>query len=107
MIVHVDRTQPVRARHRVILKTAGQQLAACCVVNRVLAEHLAHALHHAAVNLPFDEHGIDHVADIIHCRISRDRRLTGRGIDLDFRDMAAVRIRRAEIARCDRVERMR
>ncbi len=46
----------------------------------------------AAVELALDQHRIDHVADVVDRVIAHDLDRAGRLVDLDFDDMAAVRI---------------
>ena len=76
----------------VIHVRAGQQLA-LFVVDRVLAQCLANALHDPAMRLAVDQQRIDYRAEIVDERITDDLDHTGLGVDLDFRDMAAVRER--------------
>ena len=52
-------------RHEVIHEGAGQELAGVRVVDDVLAEHLADALHQAAVQLALDQLVIDDVAAVV------------------------------------------
>ena len=75
---------------RVIHVRAGQQLA-LLVVDRVLAQRLADALHDAAMGLAVHQQRVDDSAEIVDERIPDHVDHTGLGVDLDFGDMAAVR----------------
>ena len=86
----VDHRRVVRARHGVVHERAGHQLAVE-IVDGLLKQHLAQALHHAALNLALDQQRIDDGAKIIDCGVSHDVRCAGVRIDLDFGDMAAIR----------------
>ena len=58
----------------------------------VLHQHLTGALGDATVNLTMQEQGIEHSAEIIDHAVACDVDLAGFPIDLQFADMAAVRI---------------
>lgn len=42
------------------------------------------------MDLAFDDHRVQHHADIVDCRVGDERQLAGIWIDLDFRDMTAA-----------------
>ena len=75
---HLDHRRVVRARHGVVHERAGQQLAVV-VVDRLLQQRLADALHHAAMDLALDQQRIDDGAEIVdrgifhHLRVRRSR----------------------------------
>ena len=100
---HVD-----GARHRVVHERAGEQLA-FVVVDRMLHQRLADALHHAAVELALDDHRIDDGAEIVDRRVSHHLDDAGFGIDLDLGDVAAVGIggRARSVADVRDIERLR
>src|SRR3546814_2156993 len=54
----------IGTRHAVIGEAAGQQLAVG-VVDDMLVERLAHALHHAAMDLALDNGRVDYPAHVI------------------------------------------
>ena len=58
----------------------------------VLHQDLADALHDAAVDLAMQQHRIEHRADIVDHRVAGDLDRAGIAIDLDFADVASVRI---------------
>ena len=64
----------VGARHRVVHEAAGQRLAALGVVDHLLAQRLADALHRAAVELAAHDHRVDHAADVVDRGIGDDAR---------------------------------
>jgi hypothetical protein len=57
----------------------------------MLQQNLAYPLNDGAMNLALDDHVIEHVAAVVDRRIADELRGAGFGIDLDFRDMTAVR----------------
>jgi hypothetical protein len=57
---HRDRRQVIRPRHAVIHERAGEELTAHRVIDTVLAERLADALHDAAMDLALDDHRVQH-----------------------------------------------
>ena len=93
MIGERERRHVGGARHGVIHERAGEQLAVA-VVDRLFHQRLADALHHAAVQLAFDDQRIDDGAEIVDAGIFGDLDDAGFRIDLDFGDMAAVGIGR-------------
>ena len=62
------------------------------VARDVLHQDLADALRHAAVDLAVQQHRVEHRADIVDHGVARDLHRAGLAIDLDFADMASVRI---------------
>ena len=75
---------------RVIGEARGQQLADSRVIDDVLQQRLAEALHHAAMHLARDQHRIDDAAEIVEHVIGDDLDLAGLRVDLDLADMAAI-----------------
>ena len=63
------------------------------VVDAVLEQRLPDALHDAAVDLSFDDHRIDHRADIVHRDVAQQLHHAGIRIDLDLGDVRAGRER--------------
>ena len=57
----------------------------------MLVKRIADALRHAAVNLSFENHGIDHRAAIVHHHVFFDLHLAGVRIDLDDHGVHAER----------------
>ena len=78
-------------RQCIVHEGAAQHLAGLRIVHRVLQHRLADALRHAALHLADRQHRIDQRAEIIHRGVAVQRDGAGVGIDLHFRDMAAVR----------------
>jgi hypothetical protein len=74
------RRHVVGARHAIIHEAAGDQLAVVRI-DDVFEQHLAQPLRDAAVDLAFDEHRIDQLAEVIDQRIAGDRDLAGGRID--------------------------
>ena len=58
----------------------------------VLHQHLAGALRDAAVDLAVQQQRIEHGADVVDHAVAHDLDLAGFLVDLDFADVAAVRI---------------
>jgi hypothetical protein len=82
--------QVIRAGHAIIHERAGEELAAHRVIDTVLAERLADALHDAAMDLALDDHRVQHYADIVDRGVSNEIQLAGIRIDLDLGDMTAA-----------------
>ena len=61
------------------------------IVDGVFHQRLADALHGAAVHLAGEQQRIERGAEIVDHDVVQDRGRAGVGIDLDFRDMRAVR----------------
>ena len=95
-----------RAWHRVIHETAAEQLSALGIVDGLLAGRLARTLHDAAVQLPFDDRGVHHVAHVVAGDVGHGLRLSGLRIDFHLRDMAAIGIGRPELPLEIEIERM-
>ena len=93
-----------RARQRIIHEARGQELAGVAVVNRLLHQRLADALHRAAMHLAGEHQRIERDAEIVDDDVIDDLGRAGRLVDLDFGDMRAVRIgrrlRREGVGRC-------
>ena len=79
----------VRARHGVVHERPRHQLAVG-VVDGLLQKHLAKTLHHAALNLAFDQKRIDDGAQIIDRGIAHDVRRARVRIHLHLGDMATI-----------------
>ena len=79
-----------RARHTVVEKTAGYQLARRLFVNNILKQGLTNALSKAAMNLPFDNHRIDNHAEIIDGGKAIDGQRPVSGIDFHFANLTTV-----------------
>ena len=67
-----------------------KQLAALRIVDAMLAQGLAEPLRDAALDLPLDDHRIDHGADVVHAPVAEDVDLAGVAIDLDLAGVRAV-----------------
>ena len=67
-----------------------KQLPAVRIVDRVLEQRLADALHDAAVDLALEQQRIDGAAEIVDHGVALDGDGAGIGIDLDLDDVAAV-----------------
>ena len=83
---------------------------AVVVVDEVLEQHAADALHHAAEDLAFDDHGVDHAAAVLRHDVALHLGDPRVGVDLDDADVGRVRprgeLRRSEAdrrleSRCD------
>ena len=72
--VALDVRHHVGARHGVVHEAAGQELAGLAVVDLVLHQRLADALHHAALDLAAHDHRIDDAAEIVDHEVAVDRR---------------------------------
>src|SRR2546428_3482076 len=83
---HLEGRQMRGPRHRVVHVAAGQKLAAILVVNAALEQRLADTLGEPAVHLPFDDHRVDDVAEIVAGE--EIDHLDGPGVrfDLEFAD---------------------
>ena len=93
-----DVLDPAGPGHRVIGKTAGQQLSGLRIVDDVFTENLTPALRYRAVHLAFDDGVVDHHAAVVDRHIRDHVGEASLRIDFDFSDMAAVGISRAELA---------
>src|SRR6516162_11536610 len=82
--------QVICTRHAVIHKRAGEQLSAGRIIDAVLAERLARALHDATMDLTLDDHRVQHDADVVDGGVCDESQLTGVRIDLDLGDMTAA-----------------
>ena len=60
------------------------------VVDAVFPQCLAEALRDAALNLSFDNHRIDHGADVVHAPIADHTDFARVGINLDFASVCAI-----------------
>ena len=91
--LHGEVGQVSGAWHRVVHVRTGQELAALGVVDALFEHRLTQTLANAAMYLAFHDHRVDHVAEVIHSGELDHVRLAGIGIDLDFADVRAGRIR--------------
>jgi hypothetical protein len=87
---HCYRRQVICTRHAVIHKRTGEQLAAGRVVDAVLSQRLADALHDATMDLALDDHRIQHDADVVDGGVGDESQFAGIRIDLDLGDMTAA-----------------
>src|SRR5690242_14271316 len=74
--VDLELRHVVRARDRVVGEGAREQLPGR-VVRAVLGERLADALGEPAVHLALDDHRVDDLAEVVHCRERDDLRRAG------------------------------
>ena len=81
----------VGARHGVVHEGAGQQLAGLFVIDAVLQQRLADALHQPAMHLAFDNHRVDDVAEVVHRREAVHLDSARGRVDLDLADISAGR----------------
>ena len=77
------------AGQRVVHERTGNRLAAGVVAD-AFHQCLTDALRDPAMQLPGDQHRIDDGAEVIDAGIAHDLHDPGFGIDLDFRDVAAI-----------------
>ena len=77
------------ARQRVVGEAAGDRLAVL-VVDDVLEQRLADALHDAAMALALDQQRIDDRAEVVDHGVLHHLDTAGVGIDLDLGDMAPL-----------------
>jgi hypothetical protein len=89
---NLERRQVVGMRHAVIHQRPGHELTVF-VVHRTLQQGLPDALRDAAMNLPFDNHRIDHCAEIVDGGPIHDVSLAGLTINLDLANVATGRER--------------
>ncbi len=82
-----------RARQRVIHERSGHELAIGGIVDRLLHQGLADALHRAAVYLAGEQQRIEGHPEIIDDDVVDDSDDAGGRIDFDLGDMRAVRKR--------------
>src|SRR6476646_8601175 len=82
------------ARHGVVHEAAGDELPAAAVVDLVLHQRLADALHHPAHLLAPNDHRIDDAAEVVDDVVAVDVDRAGVRIDLELDHMGAVRMAR-------------
>src|SRR6185437_10090879 len=87
-----ERRSVGRARQRIIHERAGDELAVLGVVDSLLHQGLADALHRAAMNLAGQQHWIERHTKIVDDDVVDHLDDAGGGIDLDLGDMGAVGI---------------
>ncbi len=78
-----------QGRQHVIGEGDGQRRAVL-VVDELLEQRAAQPLHHAAHDLPLDQHRVDRHADIVRREVTLDLDATGFAIDVDHRRVGAV-----------------
>ena len=71
------------------MKQPVSELAAGRVVAAAFGERLADALRQAAVHLAFDDHRVDHLAEVVHRGKAIDAHRAGVAVDLDLADVGA------------------
>src|SRR5205085_1651299 len=76
-------------RHRVVHERAGEQLAVL-VIDHFLPEGLGHALSHATMHLAIDNHGVDHIAAVIHGDVPVEGDFACFGVYVYLRDVHAI-----------------
>ena len=72
------------------MKVAVSSLSGIAVVDHLLAERLAQALHGAAIQLAAHDHRIDDAANVVGRDVGDDLDGAGLGIDLDLTYVTAV-----------------
>ena len=106
MFLAAQFAQHARARHAVVHEARGQRLPGFPVVDNVFAKDLSDALHHATVQLAFDDRMVDDRAAVVDRTVAHDFRGARFLVHFDFRDMAAVGKSRAELAFGDDFDRL-
>lgn len=99
MFLAAQFAQQAGARHYVIHEARTGRLSRFAVVDDLISEYLARALHHAAVQLAFYDGVVDNDTAIINGAVRHDFRRAGFFIYLDFGDVAAVGERWSRIFR--------
>src|SRR5262244_3214172 len=74
---------------RIVHHAARHELARLIVVHRAFPQGLGRALRDAPVHHAVYDHGVDHVAHVVHGQVALDRHLARVGIDLDHACMRA------------------
>ena len=82
----VDHRQVEAGRHPVV-EEAGVGHLALVVVDVLLVQRPADALHGPALHLPLDVAGMDRLADVLNGGVAQDGHLARLGIDLDVDDV--------------------
>src|SRR5438552_1982304 len=75
------------ARHTIIHEGSRQKLTRYFIINARFAECLTDTLHEPTVDLPLDDHRIDHRADVIDRNIVDERHRTCVRVDFDLGDI--------------------
>ena len=73
-----------------VVQERGRQRVAVGVVDEMLVERAADALHDSAGDLPFDHHRIDHHAAVLAHDVAQDADLARARVDLDRAGVAGV-----------------
>ena len=86
---HQDRVdhRQVQARRHSVIEEAGIGHFALAVIDVLLIERPADALHAAALHLPFDIAGVNRLADILDRGVTQDRNFTGLRVHLNIDDV--------------------
>ena len=82
-----------RGRQEVVDERRRQRVAGV-VVDEVLEQHAADALHDAAEDLALDDRRVDHRAAVLRDDVAQDLRHAGVAVDLDDAEVGGVRPRR-------------
>src|ERR1700738_1340966 len=80
----------MRPRHAIIHERSGHALA-ILVEERPSDQRLAHASRNPAMDLAFDDHGIDDRAEIVDGSPSHDLAFASLGVNFDLADVTAGR----------------
>ncbi len=86
-----DRWTVGRARQRIIHERAGHELAVALVIDRLLHQRLANALHGAAVHLARQHQRIERDAEVIDDHVVHHPDHAGGRVDLDLGHVRAIR----------------
>src|SRR5437763_9470842 len=90
--VHVHVRKIGRDGERVVRERTGKKLA-LVVVDQVLVQHRAQALHDRAVRLPVQRYGNDDAPDVLDADVVEHLDRAGAWVDRDVRTMGAVAVR--------------
>jgi hypothetical protein len=90
--LELDCRDLVGSRHGVVHRTRGHELTGIRIIDRVLHQRLADPLCGAAVNLAGEQHRVKCGAEIVDDNVVKDPSFSGCRIDLDLRDMGAIRV---------------
>src|SRR5262245_3700806 len=87
----VHRRNVVGARHTIIHERSGQKLTGYFIIDARFTECLTDTLDESTMDLPLDDHWIDHRADVIDRNIVDERYRTCVRVDFDLGDMGTAR----------------
>src|SRR5262252_2559451 len=85
----LERWHVRRVWHRIVAVTPNQRLAAA-VVDHSLHEGLADALRRTAMDLTFDQQGVNNSAAVVHHDVAQQCNVPGLGIDLDHGNVHTI-----------------